>query len=178
MKKQLLNTKGFTLVELLVVIAIIAILATIGLTIYTGIQAGARDSKRIADINSIATAMETHYNSNQGQGCQLGAGNIGKAGYYCPLQAAWFANNVVPADPRSGAATCRDGAGGATGPCVYCNKALVSGEVAAPAACAGTDPVVAASIPAEDVHFQVCTNMEKAAAAPGGKDFYCKQGAQ
>lgn len=60
MKKQ----KGFTLIELLVVITIIAVLATIGLTIYTSAQKQARDAKRRGDIDAIAKALETKKGTN------------------------------------------------------------------------------------------------------------------
>lgn len=53
---------GFTLVELLVVIAIISILAIIGMVSYIGVQKGARDAKRRADVNSITDVLEAHYN--------------------------------------------------------------------------------------------------------------------
>jgi prepilin-type N-terminal cleavage/methylation domain-containing protein len=49
MKKQ----QGFTLIELMVVMAIIAILATAGLSAYTGYIKKARDAVRMADINAI-----------------------------------------------------------------------------------------------------------------------------
>lgn len=53
---------GFTLIELLVVIAIIAILATVAVTVFRGVTSAARDSKRKADIESIAKAYEAKYN--------------------------------------------------------------------------------------------------------------------
>jgi len=49
MKKQ----SGFTLVELMVAMAILAILATAGLSAYTGYLKKARDTTRIADLRAI-----------------------------------------------------------------------------------------------------------------------------
>jgi type IV pilus assembly protein PilA len=53
MKKQ----SGFTLIELMVVMAIIAILATAGLSAYTGYIKKARDATRIADIQALNTIV-------------------------------------------------------------------------------------------------------------------------
>ena len=55
------HKKGFTLIELLVVISIIAILSAIGMTVFSGVQKGARDAKRVADLNAIATSLEIFY---------------------------------------------------------------------------------------------------------------------
>ncbi len=55
------NKKGFTLIELLVVIAIVGILATIAIVSLQEIRANARDSKRVADIKQIQTALELYY---------------------------------------------------------------------------------------------------------------------
>jgi prepilin-type N-terminal cleavage/methylation domain-containing protein len=51
------NQKGFTLVELMVVMAIIAILATAGITQYTGFIKGARDTTRSIDLKAIETIV-------------------------------------------------------------------------------------------------------------------------
>lgn len=56
---------GFTLVELLVVVSIIAVLSTIGITMYSSAQRLARDAKRRADLQSIQQALEL-YNSING----------------------------------------------------------------------------------------------------------------
>ena len=53
---------GFTLIELLVSVAIISILVAIGVLTYNGARAQARDSKRVEDLKSIATALEAYYN--------------------------------------------------------------------------------------------------------------------
>lgn len=82
-----LNNKGFTLVELLVVIAIIAILAVVGITIFSGTQAVARDSRRKADIDSIAAALEANYNSVSGK--------------YRWWGNTMFASGATPVDPTN-----------------------------------------------------------------------------
>lgn len=82
MKKQ--TNKGFTLVELLVVVAIIAILSVIGLTVFTGAQANARDARRKADIDAIANAIET----------TRSPGTV----YYTSLPSTGFSGGVVPVD--------------------------------------------------------------------------------
>lgn len=53
------NNKGFTLVELMVVIAILAVLATIGVAVFSTVQRNARDGRSKADINIIARSIET-----------------------------------------------------------------------------------------------------------------------
>lgn len=56
--------KGFTLVELLVVISIIAILSVIGITVFSGVQKGARDAKRKEDFHAISLAIQQYYYAN------------------------------------------------------------------------------------------------------------------
>ncbi len=56
--------KGFTLIELLITISIIAILSTIGLVTFQGVQAKARDATRKNDLRAIATALEIYYQKN------------------------------------------------------------------------------------------------------------------
>lgn len=59
------TARGFTIVELLIVIVVIAILATISIVVYNGVQGRARDSKRYSDLKSIASALEL-YRVDQG----------------------------------------------------------------------------------------------------------------
>ena len=53
--------EGFTIVELLIVIVVIAILATITVVAYNGVQANARDSIRKSDMATLQKALEIHY---------------------------------------------------------------------------------------------------------------------
>lgn len=53
--------KGFTLIELLVAISIIAVLSTIGLSTFSGVQKSARNSVRKNDLTTLATALEIYY---------------------------------------------------------------------------------------------------------------------
>ena len=53
--------KGFTLIEILVVIAIIAILSTVGISVYTQTQRLARDAKRKSDLKQIENALVLYY---------------------------------------------------------------------------------------------------------------------
>lgn len=61
---MLKNKKGFTLIELLVVIAIIGLLSTLAVVALTSARTKARDSKRVADMKQVQTAMELYYSTN------------------------------------------------------------------------------------------------------------------
>ena len=92
--------KGFTLVELLVAISIVAVLAIVGLAVYSGLQKGARDSVRKAEIRSIAQALESHYISQvppSGTATCADSSNTVSGPSYCNLQNAWFNKNGVQA---------------------------------------------------------------------------------
>src|SRR5260221_10781429 len=82
--------KGFTLVELMVTISIIAILTTIGLVVYTGVQAGARDAKRKGDMDAFSSAYETNYDA------------FNTTGRYRALVATDFSGGAVPVDQING----------------------------------------------------------------------------
>lgn len=59
------NKKGFTLIELLIVVAIIGILATLVIVAIQNSRTNARDSKRLADIKQMQTALELYFNDNK-----------------------------------------------------------------------------------------------------------------
>jgi prepilin-type N-terminal cleavage/methylation domain-containing protein len=73
-----MSRRAFTLVELLVVISIIAIISTIAVVSMTSARSKSRDTKRMADIHQIITAMQA-YNIDNGSypdtialGCSCG----------------------------------------------------------------------------------------------------------
>ncbi len=64
---------GFTLIELLVVIAIIGILASVVMLAVNRSRAKSRDSKRMSDISSLATAIESYFTDYHGYPATLDA---------------------------------------------------------------------------------------------------------
>lgn len=54
-------SEGFTIVELLIVIVVIAVLTSITVVAYNGIQSRSRDAKRRDDIGILERALEAHY---------------------------------------------------------------------------------------------------------------------
>ncbi len=63
MNKLLPNTldtrQGFTLIELLITISIVAILAVVGISVFSGAQSSARDSRRLSEVLQLAKSIET-----------------------------------------------------------------------------------------------------------------------
>jgi prepilin-type N-terminal cleavage/methylation domain-containing protein len=84
------RSKGFTIVELLIVIVVIAILATLVIVTFTGIQQKARDSQRQTDINAVDSHLEAYYAQN---------------GYYPTLanlqDTTWLGTNMKGLDPQA-----------------------------------------------------------------------------
>ena len=77
---------GFTIVELLIVIVVIAILATISIVAYNGVQARARDAQRQQDVKTIAKALEMYYIDN-------GKYPTGSCTATCVVNSAWSTTN-------------------------------------------------------------------------------------
>lgn len=65
-----MSKKGFTLIELLVVIFIIGLLASIVIVGTGEARKKARDTKRMADLNSVQTALELYKDKNGRYPCQ------------------------------------------------------------------------------------------------------------
>lgn len=167
MKQERLNKiKGFTLVELLVVIAIIAILSVIGLTLFTGAQANARDARRKADIDAIANALETTRSPG--------------AVYYLSLPTSGFSGGVVPVDStiakyciRTSTATAVPSDASTWAAADACPTAPAAGandsawtSIPSTGLAAGTAPFVTSTIT-----WKICARLETGT-------FYCKPSAQ
>jgi prepilin-type N-terminal cleavage/methylation domain-containing protein len=101
------SAKGFTLIELLVVIAIIGVLTTLITSNLTLAQARARDARRLADLDTIASGLEMYYSENStypGPGTTAGSFSFTSA----LIDASPGTNTYIkspPVDPRNVAAT-------------------------------------------------------------------------
>lgn len=56
--------EGFTLIELIVVVTIIAVLTVMAVVSYNGTNKKSRDSRRAADVQKIAIALEMYRQNN------------------------------------------------------------------------------------------------------------------
>ncbi len=68
-----MKKEGFTLIEVLVVVAIIGLLSSVAIVGLGGARSKARDSRRIADIQQIQTALELAYDPAKGYPASLPA---------------------------------------------------------------------------------------------------------
>lgn len=82
------SKSGFTIVELIVVIVVIAILATITLVVYNGVQARSRDARRKTDIANITKAMELYYSDHGSYPTSTGSTTI-NAAWASSVDASW-----------------------------------------------------------------------------------------
>jgi len=107
MIKEKKKVLGFTLIELMVAIAIIAVLAAVGMVVYSTAQKSGRISKRVQDLDSLRTALELYksatgfypsHTTASSFTCITGANGVG--GPLAPLSSAYMP--VLPADPLDG----------------------------------------------------------------------------
>lgn len=151
MKIQLPKTqKGFTLIELLVVVAILAILAVIGATVYNNVQVNARDARRKADIDAIASALEANKAQNSAT--------------YTALANSQFQQQIVPVDTTTAQYSI---ATGTTAPGTATTWASTDVNPTAPTGYATVAPGSAGGVAA----WTVCARLES-------NTFYCKSNSQ
>ncbi len=119
--------RGFTLIELLVVIAIIGLLSTLAVVALNSARQKARDSKRVADMKQLQTALEIYFNDKSAY--PTGDDEIGTPGgtqYVCLGDVGWgtaipcsgpIYMGLTPRDPNlsADATPCRT----TTGNCNY-----------------------------------------------------------
>lgn len=55
------QSKGFTLIELLITVSLVALLTVVGVATYTNFLKSSRDSKRIADLKAIQSALGQYF---------------------------------------------------------------------------------------------------------------------
>ena len=97
------SKSGFTLVELLVVVVVIAILATIVIVAYTGIQGRSRDDRRKTDIANITKALELYYQDNGAYPIPSGTTSTINGSWYSSNDSSWttFVNLLSPSIVKS-----------------------------------------------------------------------------
>lgn len=109
-------SKGFTLIELLVAVAILAVVSTIGIIIFQGAQAKARDAVRKNDLEKLATALEIYlqykgkYVVNNGS-C---SDNTAGSSLYTDADFANLISDSLPKDPKSSNPYCYESPTGLT----------------------------------------------------------------
>lgn len=82
--------QGFTIVELLIVIVVIAILATISVVAYNGIQDRAKNAQVQSDINQIQKKIELYYAEN---GAYPSTGGFNTSNVYVDSNCQIFTTN-------------------------------------------------------------------------------------
>ncbi len=142
--KKYLCQKGFTLIELLVVITILAILAVIGFAAFSGLTGRGNDSRREADIKSIADALEV---------------KKGTSSTYQAITAADFATGTFPQEPDKSTARIpkycyTDGTAAIANPAAWSQTACPTTWINSNANLAGATGITPSATAA---YFKVCT---------------------
>jgi len=130
------TNKGFTLIELLVVIAIIGLLSTLAVVALNSARQKSRDSKRVADIKQVQTALELYFADNNGYP-ETPTGDLGETGAValcspdasddngwqdtCGTRTTYM--GLVPSAPEPADGTCND----TTNPYAYAQTGSGSG---------------------------------------------------
>jgi general secretion pathway protein G len=91
--KNKIKKNGFTLIELIVVVTIIAVLTVVGVISYGGTNKKARDSRRMADLEKIAMALEVYRQD-------VGSSYPPTADYSTFLVTEYI--QALPKDPKTG----------------------------------------------------------------------------
>ncbi|MEA3249680.1 MAG: type II secretion system protein [Patescibacteria group bacterium] len=107
------TNKGFTLIELLVVIAIIGLLSTLAVVALNSARQKSRDSKRVADIKQVQTALELYFADQNGYPADP-TGYLGETGAVALCSNGWQATcgsnttymGLVPSAPTPADGTC------------------------------------------------------------------------
>ena len=89
------RTSGFTIVELLIVIVVIAILATITIVAYNGVQQRANNTARIAAAKQAITTLTLYMAENNAYPLTVGTGRCLGTGF--PGNACWGVDSPSPA---------------------------------------------------------------------------------
>lgn len=112
------NNKGFTLIELLVVIAIIGLLSTLAVVALNSARQKSRDSKRVADVKQVQTALELYFADANGYPTAASAVELGVSPQKALCTGGWTDScssgttymGLVPAKPMpADTATCQAG---------------------------------------------------------------------
>jgi uncharacterized protein (TIGR02145 family)/prepilin-type N-terminal cleavage/methylation domain-containing protein len=100
--------RGFTLIELLVVIAIIGLLVTLSILALSNARVASRDSKRVADIKQMQSALELFYDANDRYptNAQFQSGSIS---YISSSTGTTTYMGIIPVAPTPNDGACSSG---------------------------------------------------------------------
>ena len=95
MNKIIGDRRGFTIVELLIVIVVIAVLASVSVSAFSGVQQRTRDARRVSDMQAIVKTLEMY---------KTQTGNYPIASTVNTI-AGWEASSINPSQFLSGLKT-------------------------------------------------------------------------